>query len=221
MASKATLLFLVRHGETEWNTARRYQGQTDTELNEKGERQAELTAKRLAKLELHAVYSSDLKRASRCAEEIAEAHGLEVQLCPALRERHFGDLEGLCRAEAETKPWWPKHIAGDAYSAPPGGETRGAVRKRVTACLREIIAEHDGENVAIVSHGGPISHVVVEAFGVSARARQRGRMRLDNCSITIVEATAERHRLLLLNDTGHLYPGETFGVLAAMRERPH
>lgn len=221
MEKKRTLLFLVRHGETEWNTSRRYQGQTDTELNEKGERQAELTARRMAKVGLTAVYTSDLKRARRCAEAIARLQGLELTPTAALRERHFGELEGLNRAEAEKKPWWPKHIAGDAYSAPPGGETRGAVRKRVTACIREIIAEHDGENVAIVSHGGPISHVVVAAFGVSARARQRGRMRLDNCSITIVEATANRHRLLLLNDTGHLYPGETFGVLAAMRERPH
>jgi broad specificity phosphatase PhoE len=219
LKEKKTLLFLVRHGETEWNSQQRYQGQTDSRLNAKGRRQARAAASRLSKIKFSAIYASDLKRAAECAEIIAAPHKLKVQTDAALRERCFGVLEGLTRSEGQKHGWWKAFESSDTFAAPPGGETRGQVRKRVIAFVKKIVALHAGKNLLIVTHSGPISHIIANIFGVSARSHARSRIRLDNCSLSIVQAGPERKGLLLLNDTSHLFPKAAVSVLAAMEDR--
>jgi probable phosphoglycerate mutase len=100
-ADGLTRVIAVRHGETEWNVATRIQGQLDIGLNETGREQARRVARALAGEALDAVYASDLQRAVDTAQAIAAQAGLAVQTDAALRERGFGEFEGLTWAEVE------------------------------------------------------------------------------------------------------------------------
>jgi 2,3-bisphosphoglycerate-dependent phosphoglycerate mutase len=100
-ASVPTRICLVRHGETEWNAARRIQGQIDIGLNETGVRQAEAAGRWLKTVGIVALYSSDLKRAWRTAQAIGQELGLVPLPLPELRERRYGIFEGLTYAEAK------------------------------------------------------------------------------------------------------------------------
>src|SRR5574342_1066726 len=96
-------LMLVRHGESEWNAQRRYQGQSDVPLSALGRRQAQLVAGRLAGVKIDAAYASDLVRAWETASAIAEKSSLNVIPEPRLRELKFGVLEGLTFDEAQAQ----------------------------------------------------------------------------------------------------------------------
>jgi len=205
-----TLIFLVRHGETEWNSHKRYQGQTEVELNERGRRQAALLAERLTKVRFHAAYTSDLARARACADLVCAFHGLDAVPLTELRERDFGDLEGLTKAEAQQQTWWGDFEDSDGFISPPGGETRLELRRRVVDCLEHIIEEHEGENILIFTHGGVIGQIIGEILGIP-----RGRkvpVRLDNCSVTVVKVDGSRRALLAINDVSHLHPEAPFGL---------
>ena len=126
-------LFLVRHGETDWNAAGRWQGQTDIPLNPRGREQAREVAGRLRGEGLGAIASSDLLRARTTAEIVAAELGLVVNhLDPGLRERRFGCFEGLTREEVAVRfpEAWTRYLA-DPGPAPPGGESRDALLGRL------------------------------------------------------------------------------------------
>ena len=94
-------------------------------------------------------------------------------------------------------PWWP---GLPELSPPPGGESLAEMRHRVMECVNGIFTDHPGQNVLIVTHGGPISHVIGDLMGVPVHAQPRSRVRLDNCSITIIEDDGH-HRTLMLSTT--------------------
>ena len=96
-----TTLLLARHGETDWNREGRWQGGSDTSLNERGREQARELAQQLDSVD--AIYSSDLARAAETAAIIAGTLGVEVRVDPRLRERSFGDWEGLNAEEIEQR----------------------------------------------------------------------------------------------------------------------
>ena len=143
-----TRIILARHGETDWNLERRWQGHSDRPLNETGLAQAEELAEQLAGEPIAAVYSSDLVRAHETARIVAARLGLDVVAVPGLRERQFGSWEGLRDVEVEYR--FP------GTHGPPDGETREEMLRRVLESLEAIAAAHDGETVLVVSHGGPI-----------------------------------------------------------------
>lgn len=154
--NQPTRLCLVRHGETEWNAARRIQGQIDIGLNVTGLAQAAAAGRWLGKAGIVALYSSDLKRAWATAQAIGGALGLVPSAVPEMRERRYGVFEGLTYAEAKAK--FP-----DGYAAFEGrnaaydfenGESLSAMFARVTGKLQEIAAAHPGQNVVVVLHGG-------------------------------------------------------------------
>jgi uncharacterized phosphatase len=149
-----TTILLVRHGETDWNLARRVQGHTDRPLNDTGRAQAAALADELAREPVDAVYSSDLARAYETAAAVAARHGLEVTALRDLRERHFGTWEGLTDDEflerfphARGQPW------GDA-------ETPAEMAERVVGALERIADSHPGQRVVVVAHGGPLRAVL-------------------------------------------------------------
>lgn len=152
-------VWFVRHGETEWNRTKRYQGHSDIALNERGRRQAQEAAQALAAEPLQAVYSSDLVRAVETARAVAAPHGLEVRTLPGLRELHFGLWEGLRYEEIMAR--WPEQLQ-QLYDHPesgeaPEGEGFAALAGRAWAALADISRRHGpDEAVAVVAHGGTI-----------------------------------------------------------------
>ncbi len=150
-----TRLILIRHPQTDWNAEGRYQGQTDVPLNEVGRAQSREVAAALATTAITAVYASDLRRARELAEAIASAAGVPLHLDPRLREIDQGEWEGLLGKEVRDR--WPDLLERRSVDpggfAPPGGERFTDVRSRVLACVAGGLGAHEGEPVAIASHG--------------------------------------------------------------------
>ena len=152
-------IWFVRHGETEWNRTKRYQGHSDIPLNETGRRQAQETAALLANEPLMAVYASDLSRAVETAEAVAQPHGLQVQQNSALRELHFGLWEGLRYEQIMEK--WADELSL-MYEDPergraPEGEGFSYLAKRACPALQALREAHQEEKaIAVVAHGGTI-----------------------------------------------------------------
>lgn len=198
------MLYLIRHGETAWNADGRFQGQQNTPLNEAGRTQARITARALADQHFDALYTSDLARAAQTAELIAAPHGLPS--CPddRLREVSFGEWEGLALPEIAVR--WPELIA--AWRAdllrtrPPGGETLEELQTRINAAVRDIHRRLPDGHVAIVAHGGSLRAIVTLALGADLSMFRR--LRLDNCSLSMVKVDSEQCSLVLLNDICHL-----------------
>ncbi len=202
-----TRLILVRHGETVWNVELRFQGQRDTALNARGRRQARQVAERLRDEPIRAIYSSDLSRAVDTAQAIAEIHGLPVFTDAALRERHFGEWEGLNREEVITR-WaeaWEQWRRAEC--APPGGEAIEEVIARVKAKIAEIVSAHRDETVVIVGHGGSVKAAVLCALNKPLTDWRT--FRIDNASISILQFHPDRVEVAQLNDTQHLRGGVT------------
>jgi len=180
---RPTTVYLMRHGQTEHNASGRLMGHRDVSLDETGLVQARTAASLLASRPLRAIYTSDLQRARGTAEAVAGRLGLEPVPCPSLREVDVGEWEGLTRAEIERD--YPEVIAAlekePVRTKRPGGESFGQMESRVWKTLEEIAAAHPGEEVLVVSHGGPMRAVICRVLGL-AWAR-RGRVAFQNCGI--------------------------------------
>src|SRR5215472_6836047 len=146
-----TRLLLVRHGESTWNAASRWQGQADPPLSSFGERQAEDATVRLSQIAtIVAVWTSDLVRARRTGERIAERLGLGgVRAESRLRERDVGSWSGLTRVEIEER--WPGYLA--AHRSPPDFEGDDALLARARAGLAAVVDGASGD-VLVVTHAG-------------------------------------------------------------------
>lgn len=165
-----TLFCLIRHGETDWNVARRIQGQIDVDLNATGEAQARALRPGLAGQDFTAVYSSDLRRAWRTAELATAGLGLDlppILPLPALRERHFGVFQGLTSAEAMARhPGVHHHHRGRSLDYDyETGETLRAFAARVQAGLSGLAERHPGARLLVFTHGGVLDTVYRAATG--------------------------------------------------------
>lgn len=149
-------LCVVRHGETDWNAARRLQGHTDIPLNRAGRLQALATARQLTDEIFDSVYSSDLMRAAHTAATLCATSKAPVRLRADLRERHFGALQGLTADEMRARfPEIFDHVeVRDPTLLPQGGESLAGFARRVRATFDTIAAAHPGQQVLVVTHGG-------------------------------------------------------------------
>ena len=168
-----TTVYLARHGESDWNVERRWQGHTDRPLTDRGREQAGRLAERLGDVELDAIYASDLRRAWETAEAVARPRGLEVVRVPELREVHVGSWSGLTRDEcAERFPdAFARWQAGG--SGWDDGESYEAMGERTVAAILRLAAEHPDGAILVVSHGGPIRAVHAHALGVDIATHRR------------------------------------------------
>ncbi len=172
-----TEILLIRHGETAWNVAMRLQGHLDIPLNEQGERQAAALGAHLQDEVLDAIVSSDLRRASQTAREIARRQGLPLHLDRGLRERCFGGFENLHYGEIERR--YPQEFA--AWKArdidavlPPGerpGETLRQFHERAIATILRLARRHRGRRIALVAHSGVLESAYLAAHGLAPDAR--------------------------------------------------
>jgi probable phosphoglycerate mutase len=164
------ILYLARHGETDWNAAGRWQGQTDIPLNPRGRQQARDVAERLRAEGIASVASSDLLRARETADIVAAALGLEVgHVHTDLRERRFGRFEGLTREEVAARfpGEWARYVA-DPGPAPPGGESRDALLSRLLPAVRSA-ADRLPPPLLVVMHGGAMRAILADHLGAMPR----------------------------------------------------
>jgi len=154
-------LLLLRHGQSTWNEDGRWQGQADPPLSALGEEQAAEAGSRLAELGFGAVASSDLVRARRTAEIIADRLGVgPVVVEPGIKEYDVGRWCGLTKPEIEEG--WPGMIAawaGGVVASTPGGEPRVAFAERVVAGVRRLAAAPDGTvpgPMLVITHSGVV-----------------------------------------------------------------
>lgn len=152
-----TRICLIRHGETDWNAARRLQGHVDTPLNAVGQGQALATAALLAGQGFQALYTSDLLRARQTAAAAAAACALTPQAEPRLRERHYGLFQGLTYDQAAVKhpeDYRRLHERELHFSPPGAGESLRAFAIRIQGILEDLASRHPGASILLVTHGG-------------------------------------------------------------------
>lgn len=163
-----TRLVLIRHGETDWNLQGRWQGQSDTPLNDRGRAQAQAMAEGQRGLPLSAIYSSDLRRAVETAEALALVSGAPLHQDRRLREISLGKWEGMLFDDIQAQDGAQLHQlrADPARGRAPGGESPAEVQVRVRQVLDEIARDHPKGRVAIVSHGLALAALKVDLLGL-------------------------------------------------------
>lgn len=197
-------LLLVRHGETAWNAAGRLQGQTDLPLSPLGRQQASALAGVVAAETVHALYTSDLRRAWETAQILADPLGLQVQPEPRWREMAFGHWEGLTFAQVQQRDAaalaaWQ---ADPMRVAPPGGETLTQVTDRVRTALDCLVSTCQERTAALVAHGGPLRVLLCLALGLPPQSHWQ--FMLAPSSLSELRLDAQGAVLMRLNDTHHL-----------------
>jgi alpha-ribazole phosphatase len=204
-----TTLYLIRHGETVGSEVQRYKGSIDVPLSEKGVSQMEDAALFVERYlasssypkypafirgaagpgseRLSAVYTSDLSRAVRSAEIVARRHGVEPIVVRALRERHFGVWEGMSFEEIRTA--YPEEFAAWASDplkfSPPQGESTEDVRERVIPAVERIVADHTGQRIAVVAHGGVNRVILCHVLGMPLE--NIFRVEQDHAAVSVIE----------------------------------
>lgn len=197
-------LFLVRHGETEWNRLGFCQGAADIGLNDTGRLQASLLAKSLRGCDISAVYSSDLKRAYETASPVAALYNLEVKREPKLREMNQGCFEGVPFEEIrETHAEFLRRWRREPESVRiPGGETLKEVQERVFEVMWNLGVNHMGENVVVVSHNFAISTFLCKVMGLSLR--EFATFRLKSCCKNLITFVNGCFQVEWINNVEHL-----------------
>lgn len=198
-----TRLILIRHGESEYNLIRRYTGQSDIDLTDKGRLQAKITGEYiLANYKIDEIWSSDLRRAIDTARPIAEPLGLEIKTDKRLREIYAGDWQGMLFAEVEEryKEEYAYYKANRRTSRTPNGEGMCDVGVRVLAAVNEIAEASDGKSVLISTHNGPLMALISALTGTELENMSS----LANNSITELEYENGEFKVILLGYSEHL-----------------
>ncbi|MBT5057097.1 MAG: histidine phosphatase family protein [Gemmatimonadetes bacterium] len=205
LPAMTTTLYLIRHGETEFNTRGIYQGQADSPLTPDGEAQARALAPRIAGFDTaRNLYASDLTRAYRTAEFVATPNHHQIVTDVGLRERHYGIFQGKVKKEISTQfpDVWEKYRSGDPDYAIPDGESQRQFLDRTCEVMTRIADAHEGEGVVAVSHGGTLGVFAKHVLGLEISAPRP--FDIGNTSLTIVERTAGVWKIRTLGELAHL-----------------
>ncbi len=201
---KPTILFAVRHGETQWNLCGKQQGHLDSPLTELGVEQAQAIALDLSQRNIDILYSSDLGRAIQTANIIAERLSVQMNTDDRLRERHLGLMQGLTKSEFANK--FPKESSkfnsGDPDYVLPGGESASQRYTRCIECVEDLAAQHAGKRLLIVAHGGALNSFFHKALNLPLTEPRR--FSLFNASINAFSITKGTWRLDTWGQIAHL-----------------
>jgi probable phosphoglycerate mutase len=177
-----TTILLARHGQTDWNLDRRWQGHADRPLNETGRAESRALASSLAGSGLEALFSSDLARARETAEIVAEVLGLEVQIEPGLREVDVGEWSGLTPAEVAAQFPDGYRRRAEGGTGWEHGELFEAMSARVVGSVLSLAAGHPEGRVLVVTHGGSL-----RALWAAAGGEHSAWVNAGNCDVDEVD----------------------------------
>ena len=202
-------IYLIRHGETHFNSGGQYKSDLDMELNDRGVRQAKLLGERLRKYKIDCIYSSDFERAKQTSAILKNSLNIEIRIRSELREIFAGEWEGMSIEDIKIKyvdflkEWW-KHQTDMHY---PGGECGEDVKNRVLPVIEEI-GNEQYENIAIVTHAGVIRTLLSVFLGLSLE--KRFNIDVDNCGISIINynPSKRKSKIKCINDASHLEGNE-------------
>ncbi len=191
-------IIIVRHGETVENRKKIVQGQQHGTLTKKGINQAKRLGKRLSRYKISTIYSSDLDRANKTAQEIAKHHHLKIKYSKLLRERKFGIYEKRPRSVVEKD----REKSGHPFHSwkPKGGESYVDMHKRVKKFLKKL--NHKNQTIVIVSHGGMNRVFIVELKKLGVENCHK--IEQDNTCVNIINVKNGKGRLSRYNCTKHL-----------------
>ena len=172
---KETEIILIRHGETEWNSQKRMQGHSNSDLSSVGQAQIQALGQWMKNVPFDHIYSSDSLRAKQTAEAITQFSGHELKIDLRLREKNLGVFEGLTSEEARERH--PEvfrlfKTAGSKYVIDEGESTQ-QLQDRALEIVDEIRIKHPEERVLLVTHGGFIRVVMKHSLGLSLETPTR------------------------------------------------
>ncbi len=197
-------IYLIRHGQTDWNVAGKIQGKTDIPLNETGRRQAACLAKGMEHRPVAQIFSSDLIRARETARAIGESQHVEVETLSGLEEIGFGKWEGMTLEQIQVifPTEYEKWCENPVTVAPPGGESLSQIKERCRKVMEEILKMAKGD-FAIVSHGAMLAYVVEYLMRNDPNDQE---IIVGNASITTIQYEPENETAVLIqaNDQEHL-----------------
>ena len=203
--SNPTRIYLIRHGSTSLSAEDRFSGGTEVELSEEGRWQAGCLAKRIADDRIAAFYCSPMRRTVETASILAQPFGKNPVTREGLREIHHGHWETLSRKDVERQ--YPDEYASwqeDPFTfAPAGGESGVMVMARALPVLRDIVVQHAGQTVVVVSHKATIRLVLSSLLGFDARGYRDRLDQLPACLNIVDFRDPVRARLILFNDVSH------------------
>lgn len=207
--TQTTLVYVVRHGETEWNRIGKQQGHLDSPLTERGIEQAHALAEGLINRGIELVFSSDLGRAIATADIICEKLGLSVRKDMRLRERHLGSLQGLTKDEWRMKnpDEWMTFLSGDPDYCFPGGESARQRFERSVGCVEALAKKNSGRIILIVTHGGVLSGLFYRVIGISLSVPRQ--FSLFNAAINRFTVSGTNWQLDMWGEVCHLRGMET------------
>lgn len=200
-----TELILIRHGETDWNRELRFQGQLDVPLNATGLEQARRVAERMAAESPQVLVSSDLQRALQTAQAVStRVQQLDPVLDAALREQHFGVVEGLQVADIKARhpQAWDQWVRFEVDFSFDGGESTRVFHARVLAAMRALAQRHAGQTLAVVTHGGVLDMVYRSAQGLPLSGPRVSE--IPNAGINRVRLQGDTIEIVAWADTRHL-----------------
>lgn len=203
-------IYLVRHGETDWNREMKFQGWADIALNEAGRAQARALAARLKPIPIDAAFCSDLRRAQETAEILLPGRKTPLQPDPLLREMNFGPLEGKPYADARANPESPVHLLftdPGRYAPPQGAESIPQVVSRfddfLKRRLRPLCQDPAIRRVLIAAHGVIVRCALTQAGGFSFR--DFWQLPVSNCSAAILDFDGQELRLEQMDAKTHAW----------------
>lgn len=201
-----TLIYITRHGETEWNKQGRFQGSSNSELTEKGLLAAELLSERIENIDLDFIIASPLKRAYQTAEIARGMKDVEIIKDAGLQEINLGDFEGMRYDEIKKSRGDILRIIEDNPFANryPNGENLIEFYNRVEKTFKQIIADYKGKNILVVAHGGTIKGIECYYKNKKIEKDWIGNV-VNNCSLTCIEIDKNNNiKELFYNNTDHL-----------------
>jgi probable phosphoglycerate mutase len=199
-----TFIYLVRHGQTAWNKEEIFRGRTDVPLDETGLKQAELAGEYFKEMEIHAVYSSPLSRAWGTAQKIAQFHKLRVQPLQGIIDMSFGKWEGRPHQEIrqDDKETYRQWVEEPHLVRLPGGEGLDDVRVRAMAGMEEVIRNHSGKTLVLVSHRVICKVLICAILGLDNS--HFWQITQDPTAINLIQYRNGKYILSLMNETCHL-----------------